>query len=290
MIFASNQLIDIQKGFQNHLINHYEEAEIQSILVFIINEIDPLGYSKRWSENLLRFNQTELIKLNFILEKLKTGMPVQYALGYAWFDGLKLKVNESVLIPRPETEELLHLFIQNVKNQNSPQLIDLCTGSGCIAIALATRMKHALISASDISSDALQVAQINSKKEQANIQFLNFDLLNMDSWPESLELTGIISNPPYVDWHESVSMANHVLNFEPSIALFAPKEKPLAFYESIAQFGNKHLVSNGLIACEINPIFAKETQSVFQNLNFETQIHVDLQNKPRFIIAQKSSN
>jgi len=288
VIFASNQLSDIQKGFHQHLNKLYESAEIQSILTYIINEIDALGYSKRIIDNKLLFNQTELIKLNAILQNLTTGMPVQYALGFAWFDGLKLKVNESVLIPRPETEELLHLFIQHAKNHNNPNWIDLCTGSGCLAIALAKRFKNAQILASDISNEALQMADINAKKAQVNIQFLNFDLLNANSWPACVELTGIISNPPYVDWSESATMAKHVIDFEPALALFAPKQNPIAFYESIAQFGKQHLVSKGLIACEINPIYASETQSIFDQLDFETQIHVDLQNKPRFIIAQKS--
>ena len=290
MIFATNQLSDIKKSFNEHLNCLYEGAEIQSILTYVINEIDAIGYTRRVLENRLLFNQTELIKLNFILEKLKTGMPVQYALGYAWFDGLKLKVNESVLIPRPETEELLHLFINQTKNQIKPNWIDLCTGSGCLAVALAKKESKATVMASDISKEALQVAELNAKIHQSDIQFLNFDLLNEGNWPIFKNLTGIVSNPPYVGLSESESMQKHVLEFEPSIALFAPQGNPLAFYESIAQFGNKHLVSNGLIACEINPIFAKETQSVFQNLNFETQIHVDLQNKPRFIIAQKSLN
>lgn len=286
MHFPSNHLNDIRRTLTEKLSHLYSANEADKILRELIDTIDLQGYSARWLNQNLRFNQTELIKLNRMFERLLTGEPLQYITGHAWFDGLKLKVNSSVLIPRPETEELVHLFLSNFSKPDL-RLMDLCTGSGCIAIALQYHLPNAEILAGDWSEKALSVATENSKQVKSKIRFLHFDLLNENQWPQNLNLDGIISNPPYVLEEEKSDIHQNVLDFEPWMALFAPANNPVIFYSAIAQFGLKNLKTGAWIACEINPQRADETKLCFDNLGFESSILLDLQNKKRFLLARK---
>ncbi len=203
------------------------------------------------------------------LAQLKLEIPIQYILGEAYFMDVTLKVNKNVLIPRPETEELVTWIVEDVQNLNLEHIniLDIGTGSGCIAIALAKALPHAKVTALDISLEALALAQENAILNTVEIEFVQGDVLD-----ESLRLDSnfdiIVSNPPYVRELEKKEIKNNVKKHEPSLALFVPDNNALIFYKAIAQFSDTHLVRNGKIYAELNQYLAEETKDLFEDENF----------------------
>ena len=211
--------------------------------------------------------------------------PIQYITGKAWFYQYIFNVNQHVLIPRPETEELVQNIIQD--NQlNCPSIIDIGTGSGCIPISLKKNME-AEITAIDISYEALSVATKNAKELSASIHFKQLNFLDESNWDELSCYDIIVSNPPYIRKKEKESMYNNVLNHEPHLALFVEDNNPLIFYEKIARFGNTHLKNQGTIWVEINEALPNETKYVFEKEHYTTLIYNDLQGKSRILKAWK---
>lgn len=203
------------------------------------------------------------------LTRLKNEEPIQYILGEAYFMDLTLMVNENVLIPRPETEELVQWVISACTNQNSEiEILDVGTGSGCIAIALAKFFPKAMVYALDISEEALKVAEENAKSKAVEIQFIQEDILNPEFINENLKFDIIVSNPPYVRELEKDAIHNNVKKHEPQQALFVPDENPLKFYEAISQFATNHLKNDGKLFFEINQYLAEETESVLLKNGF----------------------
>jgi release factor glutamine methyltransferase len=251
------------------------------------------GKSKmdRWLQKNELLSIEDLKRLEKYSNELLTGKPVQYVLGQAWFAGLCLQVNEHTLIPRPETEELVNLcasWAATNKIQIAPlQILEVGTGSGCIAIALQQKMPAAIITAIDISAEAIEVATINAAKYNAPIQFKTFDFLNEARWPEMGNYDIIISNPPYIADIEKESMAKHVLDFEPHTALFVTNNNPLIFYSALANFGNKYLNKNGALFVEINQALGLQTKDVFVQANYNTLLKKDLFDNDRMIVATK---
>jgi release factor glutamine methyltransferase len=251
------------------------------------------GKSKmdRWLQKNELLPIEDLKRLEKYSKELLTGKPVQYVLGEAWFAGLCLRVNEHTLIPRPETEELVNLcasWATSNKIQDAPlQILEVGTGSGCIAIALQQKMPAAIITAIDISAEAIEVATINAAKYNAPMQFKTFDFLDEARWPEMGNYDIIISNPPYIADIEKESMAGHVLNFEPHTALFVRDNDPLIFYSALANFGNKYLHKDGALFVEINQALGIQTQDVFEQKNYTTLLKKDLFENDRMIEATK---
>lgn len=222
--------------------------------------------------------------LEKIIEKLKNSEPVQYILGEALFAGRTFHVEPGVLIPRPETAELCDWVTldEKARNRHPLKLLDLCTGSGCIAITLALNLPWAEVSAVDISNIALQVAKENAMRLKAQISYY---LASVENLPREVgKWDTIVSNPPYICEKEKKNISKNVLDYEPELALFVPDEDPLRFYRAIAQYATTALKPGGSLYFEINPLYAKETRDLLAALNFcEIEVRKDLEGKERMV-------
>jgi len=282
-------LKDILKKYHSVLFGIYDDQEIV-VLFYIVAE-----YISGFSKIQLLFKLDELIANEdnvsyiIVLERLKNHEPIQYILSEAYFYGLKFKVDSSVLIPRPETEELVEMAINAFKfKEVTLKMIDIGTGSGCIAISLKHNLPYADISALDISHSALEIAAQNAMSNQTSISLVQADIRDFQC-TQKFDL--IISNPPYITKMEATLMDKNVLNFEPHLALFVPDQNPLEFYVAIADFGLKSLKDDGLLFFEINANYGKETIEMLINKSFsDLLIFKDMQGKDRFITAKKPSS
>jgi release factor glutamine methyltransferase len=232
---------------------------------------------------------TELTKeqqalLENYAQQLLAGKPIQYILGKAWFMGNELMVNEHVLIPRPETEELVEWIISYASIMNKPlSIIDMGTGSGCIPIALKLALPKCTLTGLDISKDALAMAKMNAKNLNASIEWMEEDILNTAALDTSYDI--IVSNPPYIPLREKKDMQEQVLNFEPSIALFVSNEDPLIYYKAIAKIGKQNLSKNGQLFFEIHYNQGKAILALLDELNYHAELRQDSFGKNRMIRA-----
>jgi release factor glutamine methyltransferase len=270
----------------------YDDREASTIAGMVMEFVTGKSKMDRW---LQKNEPLTLENLNFLekySKELLTGKPVQYVLGQAWFAGLCLQVNEHTLIPRPETEELVNLCANwtaaNMMQQAPLKIIEVGTGSGCIAIALQKKLPSAQITAVDISTEAVNVASANAIANNTSITFKTLDFLDESNWPELGSFDIIISNPPYIADIEKESMAGHVLNFEPHTALFVRDNDPLIFYGALANFGNKYLHKDGAVFVEINQALGIQSQDVFEQNNYTTVLKKDLFENDRMIVATKN--
>ncbi len=217
-------------------------------------------------------------------QQLKCDVPIQYILQESYFYGLKFKVNQSVLIPRPETEELVDLIIKKHKTQ-IVNVLDICTGSGCVAISLAQNLPLAKIEALDISEEAIEIAKLNALNLNCCIDFYVANALEFEAESFS-NYDVIVSNPPYIKVSEKNQMSKQVVNYEPSIALFVNDNESLIFYEKIADFALKKLNKHGTLYFEINQNLGIETSLLLENKGFNVQLLKDINQNDRMIIAQ----
>ena len=280
-------ILEFKRYFKSELSELYTEAEsaqLYSVFLYEKTGFDRFQQRRFAHQELLISDEEELKE---IIEELKTGKPYQQILGHTEFYGKKFFVDENVLIPRPETEELVELAkieIQNLKSKiQNLKLLDIGTGSGIIPITLKKYFPNAEISAMDISEKALEIAQKNAEFHQANIQFIQQDYLNT-KLEENYDI--IISNPPYIGIEENIEIEDSVKGFEPNIALFSPTSDALIFYKKIAKDGEKHLNENGMIFLEINQKLGKETLELFSNYS-ESRLIKDLSGNDRFVLAKK---
>lgn len=265
------------------LYDNREAANIANLVIDYITgqkRIDRILY-----KNIPLSNEQEL-QLIIFTNQLLQHQPVQYVLNEAWFAGMRFYVDDSVLIPRPETEELVEL-ISNFKFRisNSLQILDVGTGSGCIPIALKKKLPNANITSIDISDKALDIAKKNAVVLQADILFKQVNFLDETSWDDLGQFDSIVSNPPYIKQSESSTMSMHVTAYEPSIALFVADDDALIFYKKIAIFGLQHLIELGQIFVEINETLGNETKSMFNSYGYKTELKKDLQGRDRLIHA-----
>jgi release factor glutamine methyltransferase len=217
-------------------------------------------------------------------ERLKQQEPVQYILREAWFGNQKFYVDPQVLIPRPETEELVDWIIQDHRTAASPlRILDIGTGSGCIPITLKKNTPNAEVWAIDISEGALRVAQQNAEKIGAAVQFLQLDILDTGNWSSLPVFDIIVSNPPYIPEHNKASMQANVLEHEPHIALFVPDTDALVFYKAIADFAISHLTPNGLLYLEIHEDLGQAVLEMLAGKGFEALLKKDMQQKDRMV-------
>ncbi len=276
-----------KKLFDNLLqqITAYEAQEAKEIVFWLMDFY--LGLRK--IDILSDKSFDKAIDWAKIIDRLNTHEPIQYILGETEFYGRRFLVNDSVLIPRPETEELVKYVVdKTLRTQNSKPrtLLDIGTGSGCIAISLAKELPNFRVSAYDISEKALETAKKNAELNKADVTFEKIDILNPSFTIHHSPFTIIVSNPPYVTKQEIDRMQKNVLDFEPHLALFVEDSEPLIFYEAIANFAFNNLTDNGLVAVEINETLGEETANVFKRKGFsEVEIIKDIHQKDRFVSA-----
>lgn len=277
---------DVKIEFQSELHNIYPKNEITAIFGLLLSDI---GYSQTDivinSNSILTSIHIEYMQQ--ALSQLSNHVPVQYFRQKADFYGLEFFVNSSVLIPRQETELLVHTIIKNT--YKTPQtIVDIGTGSGCIAITIAKHITEAHVFALDISAQALEVATHNASLHNVQVRFIEADMCNKACIEQIPMCTILVSNPPYVCTKEQLYMKQHVLDFEPHTALFVPDNNPLLYFEALAYIGLHRLHPNGMILCEINEALGNETKAVFeQNGYMNCSILNDLHNKNRFVQAFK---
>ncbi len=239
-------------------------------------------------------SEEEETNLMDILERLLTHEPIQYILGNAWFYGNKFSVTPDVLIPRSETEELVELVIEkikeNYKNETANlQLIDIGTGSGCIAISLKLAFPHWQVFGLDKSKNALTIAKQNAKSLNADVQFIEDDILNIQQGETTQFFDVIVSNPPYILEQEQLTMSKNVLSFEPQEALFVANNSPLIFYEAIANYALQYLKKDGFLFFEINQVFGAETFKMLADKGFkDLLLFKDINQNDRMIGCRKA--
>lgn len=289
-------MITIKDVFEDYkqLKKVYDINEIEAITLLVINEVTQLSKAsiKAFPERELTSDQAQ--RLKNILIQLQTGQPIQYILGITEFYGLPFKVNPSVLIPRPETEELVEWILSSVGNlqavntgQFAGSILDIGTGSGCIAISLKKNLSGAQVSAIDISEGALQTAKENAELNKVDVNFIKTDILNVNSEIEIPKFEIIVSNPPYVTLEDKKQMHTNVTDFEPHSALFVPEHNPLLFYNAIANFALTNLTPNGLLFFEINENFGNETVELLKNKGLKNiELRKDMSNRYRMAKAQ----
>lgn len=230
-------------------------------------------------------DQSDLLRFHWALEDLKQYRPIQHIIGYTDFCGCRISVSPDVLIPRPETEEMVNSLTPGPSPYGEgSRILDLCTGSGCIAIALKKNFPKADVTAVDISPAALKIALENAKNNGADIHFMQTDVLNgVDGLSGSYGL--IVSNPPYVMEKERAQMQRNVLDYDPALALFVPDDDPLRFYKAIANIAKEHLAKDGMLVVEINESLADKTSELFHKQGFSPEVHDDFRGKHRWVSA-----
>ena len=266
----------------------YETREAANIADMVMEEVTGQRKIERIVYKDLPVSGEQQKQLEKISDELLNHRPVQYVLGGGWFMDMKLLVNEHVLIPRPETEELVEWIIKDVEQSGNKgfSLIDIGTGSGCIPIAVKRKIPQITACAIDISDDALQVAKLNAIDLKVDVKFLNLDFLDEEEWKQLGNYDLIVSNPPYIKKSEESTMRDNVLKYEPPLALFVPNENALIFYEAIARFSREHLKPGGSIYVEINEALGESVIEVFTKNGFSDIIlKKDMQGKDRMVKA-----
>ncbi|UIR57012.1 peptide chain release factor N(5)-glutamine methyltransferase [Sphingobacterium sp. SRCM116780] len=274
--------------FQKNLATFYDTEEIKNLFFMVIEDV--LGLSSiQYSLNKdLELSEEQHIRMNKLLKELVKQKPIQHILKKADFYGEVFEVNEFVLIPRSETEELVDMIIRNHQHQAPLRIIDVGTGSGCIPITLKKHLKEANISALDISKEAIATAKRNADRLNTPINFVNADILEWEYIFQNQQYDIIVSNPPYITPKEKEQMHPNVLEFEPHLALFVEETAPLLFYETIASFALKHLSAEGDLYFEINQYYGTETVDMLRKKGFKTvDLYHDMQQNPRMIHAKR---
>ncbi len=281
---------------------------LKALHTYFLNELRPFYEAHEASvitgmlfENILQADKARIItqpeqvvddysaeKLQQALEQLKTHKPIQYILGMAWFYKLEFKVTPEVLIPRPETEELVMEAINFIQRGETAQVLDIGTGSGCIPISIKKKFPQAVVTGIDISTSAIEVAMENALRHSVDISWRKVDFLDESSWTTFTEYDVIISNPPYIPENEKDKLDKNVTAFEPGQALFVRDNEPLVFYKKIASFGKLHLADSGKIFMETHEDYAGAVAEHFTGEGYEAIVKKDFYGKERMVIATRS--
>ena len=273
--------------FLDSLKENLPSREIENIF------FELLFFKMNWErvDYLLNKNQKlspkEVSFFENCLEKLSKNIPVQYITGQANFCNLLMKVNPNVLIPRPETQEMVHLILNNHKQDSLKEILDIGTGSGCIIIALKKTLPNTNCTAIDISKEAIRTAKANAVLNKVEVDFITKDILKYENEEKSWDI--IVSNPPYIPISNKKHMHPNVVQNEPSQALFVENEEPLKYYQIISDFAKNHLKKNGKIYFEIHEDFANDVVNLLSTKkHFKSSVHKDFQGKNRFVVATKN--
>lgn len=288
-------LKEIKRIFHKELDVLFGANEVESFFNILIKHYLNLTRIALVLDTNISINKEEEQPLFEALSRLKNEEPIQYITGETEFYGLPFKVNKYTLIPRPETEELVDLIINchsERYEESNLKILDIGTGTGCIAIALAKNLPHAKVYAMEVSEDALEVAQYNSEMNTVNVTFIQDNILNpyhaeMDSVCPKFDI--IVSNPPYVRNLEKEEINNNVLNYEPHLALFVPDINPLKFYTAILEYAVNNLTKRGLLFFEINQYLGQETKQLLADFGFTNiELIKDVFGKNRMLKAMKN--
>ena len=282
------------------MTNHLKYQELLRILLPLYDDREANNIARIVFEDAFQVYNTQSekpfdIRYESLFKKIKnrlsTGEPVQYVIGQTNFMDLNLIVEPNVLIPRPETEELVYWILQLLNVGEAFRVLDVGTGSGCIPVTLKHKLPLLEVFAVDISASALAIARENAQRYKTAIQFLQFNILDESQWPLVPAMNIIVSNPPYIPTKEKHLMPQQVINFEPSEALFVPDTDPLIFYKSIAELASKKLYNRGLLFFELNEFNAPSVVQLLESFGFQNiQIKKDMQAKDRMLMAEWHSS
>jgi len=286
--FAPMQLREFYNQFLNELkpLYGYDEAAAVSSLIFE-------HFAGKTKSDIIMdphfiIHKEKLSSLENALLQLKRKVPVQYVIGHAWFAGLVFKVSPAVLIPRPETEELVNEAIQYIKNHHKRSVLDIGTGSGCIPVSIKKQLPFTDVAAIDISETALAVAKENATTHDVLVEWIKKDFLQEAEWSSLPLYDVIISNPPYIPENEKDALDENVTAYEPHLALFVPDNDALVFYEKIAEFASRHLAEDGAVFMETHELLAAEAAAHFTAKGYHAVIKKDMTGKDRMVIANRS--
>lgn len=283
---ADNTLKAVFNYAISQLVKEYPENEVRSMITIALKKFFNYDSAFLARQVNLRFTESELLKFVFLVKELRTGKPLQYILGESEFYGLIFSVNEDVLIPRQETEELVDLIIKDFKNVENLTILDIGCGSGCIGVALSRFLNNAQVYSSDVSENALKLAKQNADNNKAQLNFIHDDILIADHSKYPAKVDVIVSNPPYVRLSEKAEMHRNVVDYEPHTALFVKDDNALIFYEAIADFGIKHLRKTGQLYFEINENKSGEISDILSVKGYsEIRVIKDLNGKDRIVKA-----
>lgn len=273
-------MINVIKHIKSELSALYNQSEVESFVSLLLYKIGKIDSVQRLISDNIIFSHEQMIRLNDAIARLKKYEPIQYILGETEFYGLTLKTDSRALIPRPETEELVDWILHEYPNAQT--VLDICTGSGCIAIGLAAQLPATKVDAIDISCDAIDLAKENADLNNTQICFYQADILSTDNLPQKYDI--IVSNPPYITISEKTDMMPNVLDYEPDLALFVANENPIVFYKKIADLATTYLNENGMLFVEINRKFGNDIVSFLRDKGFyNIVLKKDISGNDRFI-------
>ncbi|MFK7059923.1 peptide chain release factor N(5)-glutamine methyltransferase [Flavobacterium oreochromis] len=282
-------LLEYKIQFAEELLEIYEEQEIESFFNLLLEAFHSMKRIDFALNPNLELDALQLLQWETVLDQLKQEKPIQYILGETDFYGMPFYVNEHTLIPRPETEELVDWIIKIISETKKDQkikVLDIGTGTGCIAVSLAKNLQMAEVYAMDVSLKALEVAKKNAKRNEVTIEFIHQDVLNLEDLGLIFDI--IVSNPPYIRNLEKVEIKKNVLDYEPHLALFVQDADPLIFYRKIAQLAQGSLRQGGCLFFEINQYLSKEMIELMKELHFQNiNLRVDIYGNDRMLLGQK---
>jgi release factor glutamine methyltransferase len=277
---------EIFRDLQKQITLHEDSSEIKSILFLVLESVLGLSQSDIAADRPVLLSESQQKKLNAVISRINAEEPVQYILGSTYFYGRKFNVNPAVLIPRSETEILIEEVLKEIDPFSPGTILDIGTGSGCIAITLAKELPAKRVLAIDVSEGALKTASDNAQQLGANVEFHKVNALTENLPAPQLDV--LVSNPPYVTDSESHTMKKNVLDYEPHLALFVPDHDPFVFYSMIARKGYASLTETGKVFVEINERYGDEVSDIFKDAGFNTiRMVKDLQGKNRIVSASK---
>ena len=278
------RLNDIKQALKKQLADQYESVELGPILSILIEHVTGWDQVQQVIHKDNTISATQRLAFETAATALLAGRPIQYITGKTWFMGEPYNVNEQVLIPRPETEELVDWVIEYAAIKGKAlRILDIGTGSGCIAIALKKALPEAIVSAIDISTGAIKIAAANAAALKADIEWIALDILNTAFLPDQYDV--IVSNPPYIPMQEMKNMELQVTDHEPNIALFVPDEDPLMFYRTIARLAKLHLSTNGQLFFEIHYDQGDAMIALLDEMHFHAELRTDMFGKDRMVRA-----
>ena len=277
-------LEEFYKLIQVKLDRKFDKNEVEEFFFRLIDHYCQVDRLKYILNSKLELNKIEEVNLVRSIKFLEKESPIQYITGQTQFMGMNFTVNKNVLIPRPETEELVRWIVQDL--HSNKRVLDIGTGSGCIATSLSKLMDNCIVYGWDISSNALDLASKNSKNNSVNVKYDLVDITNEKQCSEKFDI--IVSNPPYVTQDDKLLMSKNVISYEPHIALFVKENDPLFFYKKILNFSKKNLISNGTIYFEINENFSKQVNKLLKKEGFhDIIVRKDFRGKYRMVKATK---
>ena len=290
MQVKSNKIKDIRNHYLSRLKKIYPEQEAKKLLEIIFEDLLGISSAEMFTSPEMRISESEMLTIHFAVRDLLKNRPVQHITGKTVFYGLKITVNESVLIPRPETEELVAWILSEAYQKPGLRVLDIGTGSGAIALALKNERPGWDVWALDNSEKALETARKNARVNNLRIHFLQTDILDEISRKNLSAFDIIVSNPPYVTESDKAEMQPNVLEFEPAEALYVPDEDPLKYYREISGFAPRNLRKHGEIFFEINEKFGREMIQLLEDSGFiNIRLRKDLRNRHRMIMGTNNS-